>query len=127
MQSSVRFTINGQTSPNTDPIVVRWGELIRLHIVNESTYIHPMHLHGHTLVVLARDGRPLRGSPVRLDTLSVLPGESYDVDFRADNPGIWMLHCHNLYHARHGMDLMVMYRGVATPFRDGGPAGNISD
>jgi len=86
-----------------------------------------MHLHGHILAVLARDGRPTRGSPVTLDTLSVLPGESYDVAFRADNPGIWMLHCHNLYHARHGMGLMVMYQGVTTPFKDGGPAGNISD
>ena len=121
------YTINGKAAPDTAPIMVRRGQLVRLHIVNESGYVHPMHLHGHTLVVLARDGRPLRGSPVTLDTLDVLPGESYDVAFRADNLGIWMLHCHNLYHARYGMSMMIMYEGVTTPFRAGGRAGNVSD
>jgi len=121
------YTINGKAAPDTAPIMVRRGQLVRLHIVNESDYVHPMHLHGHTLVVLARNGRPLRGSPVTLDTLDVLPSESYDVAFRADNPGIWMLHCHNLYHARYGMSMMVMYEGVTTPFRPGGAAGNVSD
>jgi len=121
------YTINGVAAPDTAPIVVRRGQFVRLHIVNESDYVHPMHLHGHSFVVLARDGRPLRGSPVTLDTLNVRPGESYDIAFRANNPGIWMLHCHNLYHARYGMSMMVMYEGVTTPFKPGGSAGNISD
>jgi len=121
------YTINGKAAPATGPIMVRRGQLVRLHIVNESDDVHPMHVHGHPLIVLARDGRPLRGSPVVLDTLDVLPSESYDVAFRADNLGIWMLHCHNLYHARYGMSMMVMYEGVTTPFRAGGRAGNVSD
>jgi len=54
MQPGVRFTINGQTSPHTDPSIVRQGEVVRLRVVNESRFIHPMHLHGHTLTVLAR-------------------------------------------------------------------------
>jgi FtsP/CotA-like multicopper oxidase with cupredoxin domain len=86
-----------------------------------------MHLHGHELVVLTRNGRPLSGSPIRLDTLDVFPNESYDVAFVANNPGVWMLHCHNLNHARTGMSMMVMYKGVATPFKDGGPVGNVMD
>jgi FtsP/CotA-like multicopper oxidase with cupredoxin domain len=121
------FTINGKSSPDTDAIMVHTGELVRIHFVNDSGDIHPMHLHGHTFTVLARDGRPLTGSPVRLDTVLVLPHQSYDVAFLANNPGIWMLHCHDLFHASHGMDMMVMYQGITTPFHEGGPAGNISE
>jgi FtsP/CotA-like multicopper oxidase with cupredoxin domain len=121
------FTINGKASPDTDAIMVHTGELVRIHFVNDSGDIHPMHLHGHTFTVLARDGRPLSGSPVHLDTVLVLPHQSYDVAFLANNPGIWMLHCHDLFHASHGMDMMVMYQGITTPFHEGGPAGNISE
>ena len=61
-----------------------------------------MHLHGHHVLVLSRDGVPATGSPWWTDTLNVRPGESYVVAFRADNPGIWMDHCHNLPHAAEG-------------------------
>jgi FtsP/CotA-like multicopper oxidase with cupredoxin domain len=121
------FTINGKASPDTDPIVVYTGELVRIHFVNDSGDIHPMHLHGHTFTILARDDQPLTGSPVLSDTVLVLPHQSYDIGFLANNPGIWMLHCHNLFHASHGMDMMVMYQGVSTPFHEGGPAGNVSE
>lgn len=126
-QPGLTFTINDQMSPNVPPIMVTRGEVVRLHIENHTTAVHPMHLHGHSFMVLKRNGRALSGSPVRLDTLDVFPDENYDVAFIADNPGVWMLHCHNLYHARHGMSMMVMYRGVTTPFVEGGKAGNISD
>lgn len=62
-----------------------------------------------------------------LDTLDVFPDESYEVAFIANNPGVWMLHCHNLVHARQGMGMMVMYDGVTTPFKDGGVVANISN
>jgi FtsP/CotA-like multicopper oxidase with cupredoxin domain len=123
----VTFTINGQTAPNVAPIVVREGQVVHLRIINDTTVVHPMHLHGHTFAVLKRNGHALTGSPVLLDTLNLFPGESYDVAFIANNPGVWMLHCHNLVHARQGMSMMVMYQGVVTPFKNGGPAGNISD
>jgi FtsP/CotA-like multicopper oxidase with cupredoxin domain len=121
------FTISGKASPMTDPIMVHTGELVRIHFVNDSADIHPMHLHGHTFTVLEVNGRPLTGGPVQLDTALVLPHETYDVGFLANNPGIWMLHCHDLFHSSHGMDMMVMYQGVTTPFHPGGPAGNISE
>jgi FtsP/CotA-like multicopper oxidase with cupredoxin domain len=38
------------------------------------------------------------------------------IAFRADNPGIWMDHCHNLTHAAAGMMMHLTYRGVTTPF-----------
>ncbi|WP_206885027.1 multicopper oxidase family protein [Alicyclobacillus mali (ex Roth et al. 2021)] len=110
------YAINGRVFPNIPPIIVHTGDAVLVHIVNDSPYIHPMHLHGHDFQVLTRDGRPVQGSPIFLDTLNVFPGESYDIAFRADNPGLWMFHCHDLEHAASGMDVMVQYAGVTDPY-----------
>ena len=61
-----------------------------------------MHLHGHHAVVLSRDGEPATGSPWWVDSLEVEDGETYEIAFVADNPGIWMDHCHNLAARRAG-------------------------
>ena len=53
-----------------------------------------------------------------------LYGERYEVAFRADNPGLWMDHCHNLRHAAEGLTMHVAYEGVTTPFTVGGAAHN---
>ncbi len=52
------------------------------------------------------------------------PRETWDVSFVADNPGLWMLHCHMLLHAATGMDMMVVYPDISTPYVVGGPSGN---
>ena len=65
-------------------------------IANTIGDFHPMHLHGHHAVVLARDGVAATGSPWWMDSLDVAKGETYEIAFIADNPGIWMDHCHNL-------------------------------
>jgi FtsP/CotA-like multicopper oxidase with cupredoxin domain len=114
-----QFSINGAVFPAIPEVQVRPGEVVKIHFsdTGDSTgQGHPMHLHGHTFTVLAKDGQPLRGSPVQLDTVMVQPGETYDVAFRADNPGLWMLHCHIGGHAAQGMDTMVIYPGISTPF-----------
>ncbi len=67
---------------------------------------------------------PASGSPWWTDSFDVLPAETFDIVFRADNPGIWMDHCHNLEHARDGMVAHLAYTGIATPFRLGGDADN---
>ncbi|WP_277093570.1 multicopper oxidase domain-containing protein [Alicyclobacillus mali (ex Roth et al. 2021)] len=115
-QTGMVYAINGRVFPNIPPIIVHKGDAVLVHIVNDSPYIHPMHLHGHDFQVLTRDGRPVQGSPIFLDTLNVFPGESYDIAFRADNPGLWMFHCHDLEHAASGMDVMVQYAGVTDPY-----------
>ena len=51
-------------------------------------------------------------------------GETFDVAFLADNPGIWMDHCHNLNHATEGLVTHLMYEGVTTPYRLGEDSGN---
>jgi FtsP/CotA-like multicopper oxidase with cupredoxin domain len=83
-----------------------------------------MHLHGHHALVLARNGERATGSPWWVDSLNVQDGESYDIAFVADNPGIWMDHCHNLPHATQGLVAHLMYEGVTEPFRVGGDSDN---
>ncbi|MFC3747087.1 multicopper oxidase family protein [Paenibacillus sp. GCM10012306] len=121
------FLINGQAAPNIQPLVIKEGDTVKIKFVNDSNVIHPMHIHGHTLQVLTRNGKAAEGSPVYLDTLNVLPHETYEVAFVADNPGIWMIHCHNLKHAAMGMNMMVNYEGISTPFVVGGTSGNHPD
>lgn len=120
-------TINGAASPDVPPIVVHEGDLVRLHLVNDTGEFHPMHLHGHTMSVLAVDGRTPRGTPVRQDTVLLGPHQRADVAFRADNPGLWMLHCHVLLHAAMGMSMTIDYAGVTTPFEMGARSGNVPE
>ena len=116
----VWWAINGQLYPQVPMFMVRRGELVAVRFENSTTETHPMHLHGHHLLIVARDSVPASGSPWWTDSLDVLPGETYDVVFQANNPGIWMDHCHNLDHAKDGMVTHLAYEGVTTPFMLGG-------
>jgi FtsP/CotA-like multicopper oxidase with cupredoxin domain len=118
------WSINGHLFPDVPMFVVEDGDVVRMRVSNSSGAVHPMHLHGHHAVVLARDGVRATGSPWWVDSLDVASGHSYDLAFRADNPGIWMDHCHNLPHAAQGLVAHLMYAGVTEPFRVGGAAGN---
>jgi FtsP/CotA-like multicopper oxidase with cupredoxin domain len=69
------WSINGQLFPNVPMYVVREGDVVVVHIENRSGEVHPMHLHGHHEVVLARNGVAASGSPWWVDSLNVLPGE----------------------------------------------------
>jgi FtsP/CotA-like multicopper oxidase with cupredoxin domain len=104
--------------------VVAEGDVVRMRVTNRSGEVHPMHLHGHHGVVLSRNGVSATGSPWWTDSLNVGNGETYDIAFVADNPGIWMDHCHNLPHAQEGLVAHVMYEGVTTPFTIGGSVAN---
>jgi FtsP/CotA-like multicopper oxidase with cupredoxin domain len=86
-----------------------------------------MHIHGHVFTVVSRNGESVRGSPARLDTLLVGPHEHWDVAFVADNPGIWVIHCHVLLHAEMGMSMTLNYAGVSTPFEMGTRTGNMPE
>ncbi|MGI5519974.1 multicopper oxidase domain-containing protein [Micromonospora sp. CA-259024] len=112
-------TINGRAHPSTPTQVVEEGDLVRMRIVNRSAEIHPWHLHGHTVVVLARDGEVPTGSPLRLDSFDVRPGEVWEIGFRANNPGLWMNHCHNLPHQEQGMAIHLGYAGITDSFHSG--------
>ncbi|MEU9380203.1 multicopper oxidase family protein [Streptomyces sp. NPDC048279] len=84
---------------------VRAGERVRLTLVNATDMWHPMHLHGHTFAVGG-----LNSERARKDTTVVLPHRKLVLDFDADNPGLWMLHCHNQYHSESGMMTVLGYQ-----------------
>lgn len=118
------WTINGRMFPDVPMYVVSEGDVVRMTLSNASGEGHPMHLHGHHALVLSRNGVPATGSPWWVDSLHVGDGETYELAFVADNPGVWMDHCHNLPHAAEGLMAHLVYDGVSTPFRIGGPAAN---
>lgn len=94
------YVINGKSFPDTQPLVVKHGQTVHLRMIGADTsMIHPMHLHGHSFQVVASDGH-LLPAPYTKDTLSVAPGETYDVTFYAwAAPGsVYPLHCHILSH-----------------------------
>ncbi|CAM5319251.1 Multicopper oxidase MmcO OS=Streptomyces antimycoticus OX=68175 GN=mmcO_1 PE=4 SV=1 [Streptomyces antimycoticus] len=100
------WAINGKaldmSDPTAAPLMVEEGQRVRLDFVNRTGMWHPMHLHGHTY--------QLGSSGPRKDTAIVLPKKKLSVVFDADNPGQWMLHCHNAYHGEAGMMALVAYR-----------------
>jgi FtsP/CotA-like multicopper oxidase with cupredoxin domain len=118
------WTVNGARTPEVPMFTVAYGDVVRMRIANDSGEAHPMHLHGHHAVVLARDDVAATGSPWWVDSLEVRDGEEFEIAFVADNPGIWMDHCHNLPHAAEGLVAHLVYEGVGAPFLIGGPAGN---
>lgn len=120
----VHWSINGKLWPNIPMFTVAEGDVVRMEILNRSNETHPMHLHGHHILVLSRDGRAATGSPWWTDSLEVPVGARFEVAFVADNPGIWMDHCHNLPHAREGLVAHLAYEGVTTPYRVGGTTPN---
>jgi FtsP/CotA-like multicopper oxidase with cupredoxin domain len=89
--------INGKVYPETDNVVVSKGQRVRFNYFNQSPMPHPMHLHGHFFEVVGSPG-------LRKDTV-IVEGHmgQASIEFVADNPGDWMHHCHNIYHAEAGM------------------------
>jgi FtsP/CotA-like multicopper oxidase with cupredoxin domain len=118
------WSVNGHLPPNMPMFVVRKGDVVQVRISNHSGQSHPMHLHGHHAVVLSRNGTKVTGSPWWFDSLEVKNGETFEVAFLADNPGIWMDHCHNLKHATEGLVTHLMYEGVRSPYKLGKDSGN---
>ena len=112
------FTINGKAYPATEPWTVKEGDKVRVRLVNISNLPHPMHMHGGDFKVFARDGEPI---PVPnqqwINTITVNPGETYDIAFIADNPGNWVFHCHELHHTENngtepgGLIQVIKYEG----------------
>ena len=100
---------------NSNPFVLKYGEIIELVINNQHENLHPMHLHGHQYQVLQRgfpdtggtwDGKydaNVSSYPVRRDTVMLNKNSSSVWRFKADNPGVWLFHCHIEYHITSGL------------------------
>jgi FtsP/CotA-like multicopper oxidase with cupredoxin domain len=95
MSKPYRWLLGGQAFAGSKPIHLARGEHVRFVVRNRTMMAHPMHLHGHFFTLGA-------SGPVK-DTAVVPPQVTATLDFVADNPGMWMLHCHNLYHQMAGM------------------------
>jgi FtsP/CotA-like multicopper oxidase with cupredoxin domain len=92
------FTINGHGFPAVVPVLAAVGERVRIRFMNEGIMMHPWHLHGNRMRIVARDGYPLGSAEFDCDTLGVNPGERYDAIVTARTPGVWAFHCHILPH-----------------------------
>lgn len=107
------FLMNGKTHEAIPPIVVAEGESVRIRLINAGTLAHPYHTHGHSFRIVATDGNPVpEGAQLTKDTIWIAPGERYDIVFEANNPGVWMAHCHIENHAANGMMTVIQYEGA---------------
>jgi FtsP/CotA-like multicopper oxidase with cupredoxin domain len=103
------WTINGKEYPKTDPILVRENGLYRLVFDNQSDDAHPVHLHRHAWELVKVAGKPCSG--VTKDVVVAPPRKQVEVQFRANNPGASLFHCHMQLHMDHGFMTLLQYQG----------------
>ena len=97
--------INGKAINQDRLLSISKGEVVKIVFQNDTMMHHPMHLHGHFFRVVNEQGER---SPLK-HTVDVPPHGSRTIEFYANEPGQWMLHCHNLYHMKTGMARVVRY------------------
>ncbi len=106
------FLLNGHAHGGISPIVVKTGQRVLLRMINAGHLAHPIHMHGHSFKIVATDGNPVPiGMEWVKDTVLIGPAERYDLEFIADNPGVWMFHCHIEHHMANGMMTVIQYEG----------------
>lgn len=105
------WTINGKSFSKDKYLMVKYNEVVRIKYVNKTMMHHPMHLHGHFFRVLNGQGH----FAPKFHTVDVPPMGEITIEFHANEPGIWFLHCHNLYHMKMGMARLVKYEGFKRP------------
>jgi FtsP/CotA-like multicopper oxidase with cupredoxin domain len=117
------FTLNGRSAPYITPMVVRLGSRVRIRFVNMSAIDHhPMHLHGHTFWITGTEaGRIPDTAWIPSNNVLVGVAQAREIEFIANNPGDWVLHCHMFHHMMNHMTVMVGPMGGHT--RGGMPAG----
>lgn len=98
------WTFNSRVFPGTDHLVVRTGDRVRVRFGNLSMWNHPIHVHGHAWKIVATDGGQIPEAGQWPETTVLVPvGTTRDVEFIADNPGDWALHCHMSHHTMNAM------------------------
>jgi Putative multicopper oxidases len=103
------WTINNKSWPNTDSLIVHEGKRYRLVFRNGSGDQHPLHLHRHTFEVTRIGDKNTSG--LKKDVINVMPLETVEVDFIADNPGDTLWHCHQQLHMDYGFMQLIKYAG----------------
>jgi manganese oxidase len=99
------LTMNAKAFPGTAPLVVKKGDRVRIRFGNLSAMDHhPIHLHGHYFKITATDGGPIPLSAQWPETTVLVPtGSTREVEFVADAPGDWAMHCHMTHHVMNQM------------------------
>ena len=98
------LTFNGKAGPAATPLIVRLGDRVRLRFLNLGMDHHPIHLHGHQFVVTGTEGgRQPKATWGPNNTVLVGVAQARDVEFVANNPGNWMIHCHLPHHMMNQM------------------------
>jgi FtsP/CotA-like multicopper oxidase with cupredoxin domain len=101
------WTINNKSWPDVEPLMVRAGKRYRLVFRNGSGDQHPLHLHRHTFEVTRIGDKQLSG--LKKDVINVMPLDTVEVDFVADNPGDTLWHCHQQLHMDYGFMQLIKY------------------
>jgi FtsP/CotA-like multicopper oxidase with cupredoxin domain/DNA-directed RNA polymerase subunit RPC12/RpoP len=104
------WTLDNKTVSESDKILIRKGENVRIVMFNNSMMRHPMHLHGHDFRVLNGQGE---NAPMK-NVIDIMPMERDTIEFAAsENGGDWFFHCHILYHMMSGMGRVFSYENSA--------------
>jgi len=104
------WTLDNKTVSETDKILIKKGENLRIILYNNSMMRHPMHLHGHDFRVLNGQGT---NAPLK-NVIDIMPMERDTIEFAASEPGgDWFFHCHILYHMMSGMGRVFSYEDSA--------------
>jgi FtsP/CotA-like multicopper oxidase with cupredoxin domain len=107
------LTMNGKVFPGADPLVAQRGQRVRIRFGNLSAmHNHPIHLHGYAFEVTGTDGGLIPPAGRWPETTVLVPvGSTRDVEFTANAPGDWAMHCHFTHHVMnqmgHGIPNMV--------------------
>lgn len=102
------LTFNGKVGPATTPLIVRLGDRVRIRLINLGMDHHPIHLHGNTFAVTGTEGgRQPQATWGPANTVLVGVAQARDIEFVANNPGDWMLHCHLPHHMMNAMSSTV--------------------
>ncbi|WP_336775262.1 multicopper oxidase family protein [Paenibacillus sp. MMO-58] len=108
------FTINGKSGSLVDQLPVKEGDKVRIRLINAGYLSHQIHLHGHEFKVMATDGQPINNPSVLKDNIiNIAPGERYDIEFVANNPGQWLIEDHSDNKAASGMKETIVYEGAS--------------
>jgi FtsP/CotA-like multicopper oxidase with cupredoxin domain len=103
------WTINNKSWPEIEPLIVHPGKRYRMVFRNGSGDQHPIHLHRHTFEVTKIGEKRMSG--LMKDVINIMPLDTVEVDFVADNPGDTLLHCHQQLHMDYGFMQLIKYAG----------------
>lgn len=110
------FTINGKAWDATEHITAKVGERVLLRLVGAGSFSHPIHMHGAPFTIIAVDGHTLPPAQRMVrDTITVNPGERYDIVWTPTRPGTWLLHCHISHHTMNDGAEVNGMGGMALP------------